>query len=798
MSRVLDFQDGFDSSVEPTSVDFPASAVSVTPAGNLASTDAQSALEELQADVDTRATASDLALKANINSPTFTGTVSGITASMVGLGNVDNTSDATKNAAAAILTNKDIDGGTASNTSRITVPKATKATLDALTRKEATIVYGTDTAKAYVDNGSALVPIGSGSGGGINYITNPDAENDTSGWAAYADAAGTTPVDGTGGSPSSTFTRTTSSPLASTASFLWTKSGSASRQGEGFSYDFTIDAAYKGQQLALNALFEVTSGTFATGDMVWYIRDLTNSVNIQPSGYQLVSTGIAGPIQPVVFQAASNSTSYRLICHTATTSTQNYTLKFDNFSVGPQVVPVGAAMSDWVSYTPTLTTSGGGSVTLNATSQVAPWGRWRRVGDSIEISGGFRNGTGGAASGTAGNAKFSFPSGIAVDAVNRSAASDGILGAYLGPAYISTGSTAVAAYDVYSDSTLSWGDTGSSIVSVSDIAAGYSLSFRAKFKVAGWSSNVLTSDSAATRVVAASILGNPNSSITSSYSDVTWAAGSMTIDTHGAFTRTTGSFLVPVPGYYKCSANFELARTSGSVTQYGVSAIKNVTKSQTIPLGRDSWVSSGSEGIGFSGSALIYADAGDTLRFLVASQGTGAAWSSAVAGNFVSIEQVQGPAQIQAATNVGCTYTGTASTTGTNGVNNVVAFSTKVKDTHGAYNTSTGAYTCPAPGDYEMVAHIAVTLTPAAAANGCYIVGMKNSTSTATVQTGVASINTTAQAAFLRLAFVFRDCVAGDSLYVGINNGWNTTNNVALNTSGVLTNMSIQRLSGVN
>ena len=37
-----------------------------------------------------------LALKAPINNPTFTGTVSGITKAMVGLGNVDNTSDANK------------------------------------------------------------------------------------------------------------------------------------------------------------------------------------------------------------------------------------------------------------------------------------------------------------------------------------------------------------------------------------------------------------------------------------------------------------------------------------------------------------------------------------------------------------------------------------------------------------------------------------------------------------------------------------------------------------------------------
>jgi hypothetical protein len=40
--------------------------------------------------------AAQLALKAPLASPTFTGTVSGITKAMVGLGNVDNTSDATK------------------------------------------------------------------------------------------------------------------------------------------------------------------------------------------------------------------------------------------------------------------------------------------------------------------------------------------------------------------------------------------------------------------------------------------------------------------------------------------------------------------------------------------------------------------------------------------------------------------------------------------------------------------------------------------------------------------------------
>ena len=47
-----------------------------------------------------------LDLKADLASPTFTGTVSGITSTMVGLGNVDNTSNATERAATATLTNK--------------------------------------------------------------------------------------------------------------------------------------------------------------------------------------------------------------------------------------------------------------------------------------------------------------------------------------------------------------------------------------------------------------------------------------------------------------------------------------------------------------------------------------------------------------------------------------------------------------------------------------------------------------------------------------------------------------------
>lgn len=75
-----------------------------------------------------------------------------------------------------VITNKDIDGGTAANNRRITLPKDVKTNLDALTRKQGTLLYDTTSNKPYYDDGSTLKVIGSGSGGAVNYIDDGDAE----------------------------------------------------------------------------------------------------------------------------------------------------------------------------------------------------------------------------------------------------------------------------------------------------------------------------------------------------------------------------------------------------------------------------------------------------------------------------------------------------------------------------------------------------------------------------------------------------------------------------------------------
>jgi hypothetical protein len=207
----------------------------------------------------------------------------------------------------------------------------------------------------------------------INYILNGSADLDTTGWSAFADAASNMPADGTGGTPNSTWTRTTSSPLRG---FLWTKNSGASRQGEGVSYDFTIDAADKGKVLQGSFDYSVVSGTFADDAMSVWIYDVTNATMLQPAPYLIKNHSLAAERFNFEFQTSSSSTSYRLILYVPVSTDSANTLKFDNFNVGPQAKLYGSPVTDWVSFTPT------GSWSANTTYT----GKWRRVGDMAEYA----------------------------------------------------------------------------------------------------------------------------------------------------------------------------------------------------------------------------------------------------------------------------------------------------------------------------------------------------------------------------------------------------------------------------
>jgi len=244
-----------------------------------------------------------------------------------------------------------------------------------------------------------------GASTGINYITNSDAETDTTGWATYADVAGATPVDGTGGSPTTTLARNTTTPLRETGDFKLVKDA-ADRQGEGVSFDFTTDEFDKNKVLSISFDFDATDTDFTEDDIRVFIFDKDNS--------QLITVDPDDGLKPHqgTFQGTFQGTSaddYRLIIHIATTNALAYDVFFDNVKVGPQDIVFGPAMTDIRGFTPTITMQTSGTVTLNATPSKA---FWKRSGDTIEV---WWHGEITSVSSPLGNMIFNLPDNLSAD-----------------------------------------------------------------------------------------------------------------------------------------------------------------------------------------------------------------------------------------------------------------------------------------------------------------------------------------------------------------------------------------------
>jgi hypothetical protein len=258
------------------------------------------------------------------------------------------------------LTNKDINGGTASNARRITIPKDTKSNLDALTRKEATVVYATDDAKLYYDDGSTLNVVGSGGSGGINYISNPDAETNVNGWETFDNAM--VDITGSGGTADFvTLTRTTvaGNILRGDASFLLTKTANDAVD-EGTSTEFTVDRAdyVNSQPLHINFNYQ-TSANYVSDDMIVYVYDIDNDelLTVQDTagnGGMIIASTTPAQFSGV-FYPVSTGANYRLIFILRTVSALAYTLAFDSVTVSPDTTQPGAIITATESWTPTGT-----------------------------------------------------------------------------------------------------------------------------------------------------------------------------------------------------------------------------------------------------------------------------------------------------------------------------------------------------------------------------------------------------------------------------------------------------------
>lgn len=562
----------------------------------------------------------------------------------------------------------------------------------------------------------AGVPSWSTFSGGINYASaNPDAEADTSGWSTYADGAAT-PTDGTGGSPTATFTRSTSSPLRGTASFLYT----VGALGNGASFAFTIDSA--DQAKALQVSFDWTpTATLADGDYTAYVYDVTNSLLTQIIPFKLGSA-VSGTQYSFkgTFQTASNSTSYRLIIHQAV-ATPAGNLKLDNVYIGPQSVSYTSPMTDWISFTPTWTSSGTAPSIGNGTLA----GRYKRVGDKAEIQISMISGT--TTTYGTGSYQFSLPSGVSIDTSKLISASPNsqILG------YSQTQRTAVgniydAAVTLFSSTAVyagrpadgtgssAWTDTFPATWTASTAGQNMQLLFMAP--ILGWSSSaaISQSDSSEGRVVAmTAVLNSGSQTNTGNWQDVT-GYSSARVDTLSSFNTSTGVYTIAVPGPYRISG--QISFTSNAT---GFRGIRLMVGSAVEVYGNG--VSGNATDTLMNTSVLpAYVKilkAGDTVKLQAFQSSGGNLAYSAVTDpqSFFVVERVSGNQSITASESVSFRSSGTP--TGTvNSSRNIIVFPAAPagEDSHGAYNSSTGNYVCPLPGRYLITGAYRVNATATA------------------------------------------------------------------------------------
>jgi len=634
----------------------PAANIVNTPSGNLTATDVQGALNELQSDVDTRALSSALT------------THTSATTSVHGIAD---TADLLTTSNAKVVTGKDIDGGTASNTSRITIPKDTLANLQALTRKAGTVVFATDTGKQYIDNGTNLVPVGTGAGG-KNYLPDGDAEGPNP-WSTYADGAAT-PVDGTGGSPTLTITQSSTAPLADQKSFVVT-SGAL---GDGASYPFTIDSIDK---LSLQTLVFSTDGAFAAGDISLWCYDVTNGVLIAPQASQFPSN-VAGK-QSFIFQLGTG-TSYRFLLHQATSN--SFTAKFEVSLSAMPFAGYAPIQTNWTAYTPTFTGFG-------TTTNVEFFSR--RNGSDLEIKGKFTCGTP-----TATEARIS----IGSAGVDSNVLSDPtIIPTIRNVGVWAAGAGAVSALynkTVLVESGVSYLTFGlgatielTKVTGTSLLVASSEMSLFASIPIQGWSSESKVVSEYDGRVVAAQAYVSSNYS-TSSNDYVNF--NTIVKDSHSGITTGTGTswkYTVKVSGTYRVSTVLSL--TSGTINfqlYKNGSAYAFMTQANT--------------GIQ-SGEVILDLVAGDELSIL-------SVLGASIAGgtpmlSYININMLSGAQQILTGHNIYADYY--VSSNQSVGFGTKIDFDSKISDTSGSLVTTGSGwkFTAPAKGIYLITGCITCT-----------------------------------------------------------------------------------------
>ena len=537
---------------------------------------------------------------------------------------------------------------------------------------------------------------------------------------------------------------TTTQPLSGSRSLL-VNVPTGLGVGDGFiSQEFTLDRMDYGKVLTVSFDYERVSGTYnfsgVRGSQTWlvYVYDATaGGANwIQPAGFLGMNQSQGPGRVSCTFQSSVVSgQKYRVAVIASQAAAGASSIKFDNFTCSRQPVSVGTPVTDWQSYTPTIT-----AVTTNPTlptsGLLSHTARYRRVGDSVELQWFFETGTVSGGNNGSGTYRFGLPAGLSIDSSKLPSTTGTGTGT-------NNGSRVVGNFCISSRDGVMWVDSSnfliagvesggtdlipvtganSSLMTTNNLTA----SFTARVPVTGWSSSVQTSDSADTRVVDFKVRGLSSSTITSG-TPLSWATVSK--NSHGTFNGTN-TYTVPVSGDYCFTAFF-----------YGFSAAMNIEVRKN--------------GVIFDPTTFIYTDSGARrniantflLQDLVAGDQITlvpvlSATSSIPASDTFSMFRLSGPSAIAATETVAAAYYASAGTTST--VTTPANFDTRIFDTHNAVTTGASwRFTAPISGKYSISTYLYLSGTVSAYAriykNGVFLLpyAQYNSSAPASVSSGI-------------------------------------------------------------
>lgn len=537
------------------------------------------------------------------------------------------------------------------------------------------------------------VEVGAGSGG-KNYISNPDFDGgSTSGWSMQKVSLSSLIPTGNIGAPDAghTIAASSSSPLEGANSLL-VQGASAFTAGNCLvSKEFAIDREDQAKVMGWSFYYEAVTANMdfpgtSAGTWAVYIAEVTTATPdtvvswIQPAGVYNLVQGSGVGIASGTFQTTATGTAYRLVLVCINSEAAATTLKVDDFKLGPQTTVQGAAISDWVSSTPTYSNAGTTSSSVHST---------RRVGDTLQIQGRTVFATAGAAA----VLRLRIPSSIGTIDTTKVQTGNlaGTVGSYLaqigGSIFNGNVTLTTTANEV---SFIPDGAGGSHLGSAFGLNT--ELTYTLSVPISGWSSNTVLSQDTDTRVVAGSFESNSFTSVASGV-NTTITLGVARLDTHQAWNGTD-TYTIPVSGVYSISGMVSFAANAtgnrGVLVQVGGS---------DFVLGLGPTITTGVRARVTGAPRVFRLNAGTTVR-LRGYQDGAPTLNAENFDSYLSIERLSGPATIAASETVAFRADGSTQTLTTSDA--TISWTAEAYDTHGAWNGNT--FTAPISGVYDFTA----------------------------------------------------------------------------------------------